>query len=296
MKNELDLAALRAFHSVVSEGSFAAGARRIDAPLSTVSKRIRDLETDLGIRLIERTTRQMRVTAEGEALANRAARLLADADEVRRALSDSGQLPRGHLRIAVPQLLGNLVIGKVAALCRQRFPEITLEFVFADAPPDLIEERFDALIRFGPMEDSTQIARKLLSGAVRLVASPDLPGIDRVKRPEDISGLPVIHVSPPWTHAWQFRSNAESVTIRFEPALSFPSMLAARDAAVAGAGVTMLPRILARPEIEAGRLVRLLPDWTGPEKAMYIVYGARSSVTARLRAFIDLLLEVLGAA
>lgn len=289
LHNDLDLSAVRAFQSVVLEGSFAGGARRLGVPQSTVSKRVRDLEARLGLRLIERTTRKMRVTTEGEALASHATRLLAEADTLLRAMTETGTAPRGHLRIAAPNLLGQLLIGGVAALCRARFPEITLEFVFTDAPPDLIHDRFDAVIRFGPLEDSSQIARKLLSGAVRLVAAPGLNGIARVAHPRDVANFPIIHVPPPWSHAWMFQRESEEVTVRFEPAISFPSMLAARDAAIAGAGLTMLPGILAAPEIKAGRLVRLLPEWAGPEKAMYVVYGAPDSITPRLRAFLDIL-------
>ena len=293
MHDELDLASLRAFHSVVTEGSFAAGARRLDAPPSTVSKRVRDLERQLGVRLIERTTRQMRVTAEGEALVHRAGRLLADAEEVRRALGDARGMPRGHLRIATPELVGQILMGRIAALSRRRYPDITLEFVFSDAPPHLLQERFDAVIRFGPLEDSSHVARVLSTGAPGLVAAPDLPGLDAITEPKDVGRLPIIHVSAPWSHAWRFRRGNEAQTVRYEPALSFPSLLAARDAAIAGAGVTMLPVFLSRPEIAAGRLVPLLPDWAGPQTTLHLVYASASAVTARLRAFIDLLVAEL---
>ena len=289
LHNDLDLSALRAFQSVVLEGSFSGGARRLGVPPSTISKRVRDLEARLGLRLIERTTRQMRVTAEGEALAYQATRLLDEADTLLRAMTETGTASRGHLRIAAPNLLGQMLIGKIAALCRARFPEVTLEFVFTDAAPDLIQDRFDAVIRFGPLEDSSQIARKLLSGAVRLVAAPGLEGIDRIAHPQDVANLPIIHVPSPWGHVWMFHHNSEAVTVRYKPVVSFPSMIAARDAAIAGAGVTMLPGILAEPEINAGRLVRLLPEWTGPEKTLYVVYGAPDSVTPRLRGFLDIL-------
>ncbi|WP_265518640.1 LysR family transcriptional regulator [Nitratireductor luteus] len=293
MDNELDLAALRVFHAVVREGSFAGGARRLGVPRSTASKRVVDLERLLGVRLIERTTRQMRVTTEGEVLALRAERLLAEAGDIRRSLSDAGQAPRGHLRIAVPQLFGQIMMGGIAARCRARYPEITLEFVFTDRPPDLIEEGFDAMIRFGPLEDSTQVARRISTGAPVLAASPGLAGIETLAHPRDLIRFPLIDVPLHWRQGWTFHREDDVELIRIEPALRFSSMLAARDAAVEGAGITQLPAILARPEIKAGQLVRLLPEWQGAEKSMYFVFASPQSVTTRLRAFLDVLLESL---
>jgi DNA-binding transcriptional LysR family regulator len=118
MDNDLDLPALRAFRAVVREGSFSGAALALRTPKSTLSKRVADLETDLGVRLIERTTRRLRITAEGEVLAARADRLLGEADDIRRAMGEQGSTPRGHLRIAVPQVMGHVMMGGIAA----RFP------------------------------------------------------------------------------------------------------------------------------------------------------------------------------
>lgn len=287
MDNDLDLAALRAFRAVLREGSFAAAAAALRVPKSTLSKRVADLEAHLGVRLVERTTRQLRVTQEGEVLAARADRLLGEAEDIRRALGESGGKPRGHLRLAVPAVIGNLMIGPIAAGFRRDHPDVTLEIHFLDRVPDLLEEGFDGAIRFGPLEDSTQVARRLLHGMAVLVAAPGLPGLDQVCHPADLLQMPLIGLAAPWPGGWPLENGKDEVVLPVAPALRLGSHLAIRDAAVAGAGIAALPRIIAYPEIAAGRLRRVLPGWTTPRKAMYFVYPSAQSVTARLRVFID---------
>ncbi|NUB43081.1 LysR family transcriptional regulator [Fertoebacter nigrum] len=287
MDNDLDLAALRAFRAVVREGSFSGAALVLRAPKSTVSKRVADLEADLGVRLIERTTRQLRITAEGEVLALRADRLLGDADDIRRALGEQGGSARGHLRIAVPPVLGHVLIGTIAARFRAQYPDITLEIHFLDRTPDLLEEGFDGCIRFGPMDNSAQVARLLQHGHAVLAAAPGLPGLDSLHHPADLDHMPLIGIAAPWAAAWPLGNGDQRAEVAAKPGLALGSFLAVRDAAVAGAGVAVLPYLLAKPEFAAGRLVQVLPGWETPRKGLYFVYPTAQSVTARLRVFID---------
>lgn len=294
MDNDLDLTALRGFRAVLREGSFSAAALALRVPKSTLSKRIADLEADLGVRLIERSTRRLRPTQEGEVLAARADRLLGEAEDIRRALGESGGTPLGHLRLAVPQSFGNLLIGAIAARFRKLHPEVTLEIHFLDRAPDLLEEGFDGCLRFGPLEDSSQVARRLTHGQAMMVAAPDLPGLDSLHRPEDLARFDLVGLAMPWPGGLPLQNGAEEVVLPFEPPLRLGSHLAVRDAVVAGAGIGALPGIVCRPDLAAGRLVRVLPDWSTPRKAIYFVYPSAQSVTARLRAFIDHLVRELG--
>jgi DNA-binding transcriptional LysR family regulator len=294
MDNDLDLTALRGFRAVLREGSFSAAALTLRVPKSTLSKRVADLETHLGVRLIERSTRTLRATQEGEVLAARADRLLGEAEDIRRALGESGGTPRGHLRLAVPQSFGNLLIGAIAADFRKLYPEVTLEIHFLDRAPDLLEEGFDGCIRFGPLEDSSQVARRLTHGQAMMVAAPDLPGLDRLHRPEDLRQFDLVGLAAPWPGGLPLQNGSEEVVLPYEPPLRLGSHLAVRDAVVAGAGIAALPGIVARPDIAAGRLVRVLPDWSTPRKAIHFVYPSAQSVTARLRAFIDHLVTAMG--
>ena len=294
MDNELDLSALRGFRSVLREGSFSAAALALRVPKSTLSKRVADLEAHLGVRLIERSTRTLRATQEGEVLAARADRLLGEAEDIRRAFGESGGTPRGHLRLAVPQSFGNVMLGAIAADFRKLHPEVTLEVHFLDRAPDLLEEGFDGCIRFGPLEDSTQVARRLSHGQAMMVAAPDLPGLETLQHPKDLARFDLVGLAAPWPGGLPLQNGSEEITLPYAPPLRLGSHLAVRDAVVAGAGVAALPGIVARPDIAAGRLVRVLPDWSTPRKAIYFVYPSAQSVTARLRVFIDHLARVMG--
>jgi len=297
MDNDLDLSAVRAFRSVAREGSFSNAARVLRVPKSTVSKRVRDLEDRLGVRLIERTTRQLRLTAEGEVLVARADRLLSEAEDIRRALSDSGSAPRGHLRIAVPQLIGQLVMGRLGAAFRARHPDITLECVFLDRPPDMLEEGFDGVLRVGPLQDSGHGARRICDAVSVLVAPPGLPGLEALHEPEDVARFPVVGFTPALWGSWEFFRPADGAARQVVPvpALSLGSALAIREAVIVGAGLSLLPYLLVAPDLQAGRLIRLLPDWEGNRKDIYFVYPSPQSATARLRAFIDVLVDALRA-
>ncbi|QYK43284.1 MAG: LysR family transcriptional regulator [Paracoccaceae bacterium] len=293
MDSDLDLAALRAFRAVLREGSFSGAALSLRVPKSTLSKRVADLETHLGVRLIERTTRHLRVTQEGEVLAARADRLLGEADDIRRALGEASGQPRGHLRLAMPPVVGNLLMGRIAAEFRRAHPEVTLEIHFLDRAPDLLEEGFDGCLRLGPMEDSAQVARLMLHGQAVLAAHPDLPGLSAIRHPGDLTDHPLIGLAAPWPGGWPLVRGDEMIEVPARPALRLGSHLAIRDAVLAGGGIAALPRIIARPEIAAGRLVQVLPGWTTPRKGIYFVYPSAQSVTARLRAFIDFLVPRL---
>ncbi|MDQ1847867.1 LysR family transcriptional regulator [Gemmobacter fulvus] len=287
MDNELDLAALRAFRSVIREGSFTAAALALRVPKSTLSKRIADLEALLGTRLFERSTRHLRITQEGEVLALRVERLLGEADDIRRALGEQGGAPKGHLRLAVPPVMGHVMMGRIAAEFRATYPEVTLELHFLDRAPDLLEEGFDGAIRFGPLEDSTQIARLLLHGHATLAAAPGLDGLDRIRHPADLAGFPQVTLAAGWIGPWVLENGGERVEIAQRPGLALGSFLAVRDAVVAGAGVALLPWLLAQPAFADGSLRPVLPDWATPHRGMYFVYPSAHSLTARLRAFID---------
>lgn len=284
---DLDLTALRTFRAILREGSLTAAAQGLKAPKSTVSKRLRDLEASLGVALIERSTRALRPTAEGALLAARAERLLAEAEDIRRALRDTGSAPAGHLRIALPTLFGQLVMGGVAARLRARHPEITLECVFLDRPADMREEGFDGMVRLG-QPDPGEVSRRIGASAAVLVAAPGLPGLAGLTDPTGLAALPLIGYSPALPGPWVFRRGAHAhCEIVPRPVLALGSALAVRDAAVLGAGATLLPWFLARPLLQAGKLVHLCPDWQGPRKEIHFLYPSPQAATARLRAFVE---------
>jgi LysR family transcriptional regulator, regulator for bpeEF and oprC len=293
----LDLNALRDFVAVIREGSFTAAARALGVPKSTVSKRVQDLEASLSTRLIERTTRSLRLTPEGAAFHQRAVLIVAEADEAEASVHAQGQEPQGHLRIASPHLFGQTYLGGLAADYRARYPKVTLEFMLADRRVDLIEEGFDAAIRIGDLPSSSLIVRHLADADQVIVAAPSL--LDRIKvpvQPAEFTTLPCLVYARGGASqvTWQLEranggQNAKPVDVAIDPVVVLGSPIALREAAIAGAGIVMIPQFIAAAALAAGQLVEVLPDWRGRRIAISIVYPSARFLNARLRAFIELL-------
>lgn len=293
MDNKMDLDALRNFVAVDRAGSFAAAARTTGVPKSTLSKRLQMLEASLGVRLIERSTRKLRLTADGVLLRDRAVALLAEADELERLMRGRNEEPQGRLRVSVPVLFGQTYMGEVAASFSLRWPKVTIEAVFSDRHVDLIEEDFDCAIRTGPLEDSNLIARRLTTSHTVLVASKSFVETRAaIESPDDLLEVPTISFSPNGAPAiWQLEYQGQRLDLTPRSAIVLGSLHATYMAAMAGGGVALIPEMAVATAIAEGSLVQLLPNWRGPATSVSIVYPSRRHPSARLRAFIDLLSE-----
>jgi LysR family transcriptional regulator, regulator for bpeEF and oprC len=301
----LDLIALRDFVAVIRGGSFSAAAKRSGVPKSTISKRVQDLELALGVQLIERTTRALRLTPEGMALHTRALALLADAEETLRLISRQASEPEGRLKLSVPLLFGQTRIASIAAVYRARFPKVMLDIVLGDVRVDLIENGFDAAIRVGPLPDSTLIARTFAVAQNIIVAAPSLAEMLKTSAgsPDEeskafafLKDVPTLAYTPQSDGGavWPMHKSTARLTrdIAIEPAITVNGLSVIRDLCLAGAGAALLPQFVVADDLAAGRLIRLMPDWSGPDAALSIVHPASRFMTARLKAFIDLLIEM----
>ncbi len=286
----MDLNALREFSAVIEQGSFAGAARKLNTPKSTVSKRIQDLEAALGVRLIERTTRRLRLTPEGALVLARAERILADAEEIARSLGNTDGAVRGHLRIAAPLLFGQTFLGPVAAACRQRHPDLTLEIVLTDSQPDLDEEGLDAAIRLGG-GPGAMVTRPLFESRRVLVAAEGVLA-EVPENPRHLAEFPVALYGMGLIQTWSLTDGREEVIVRVAGSLSFSSYPCLHQAVLAGAGLALLPEYIVAGDVAAGRLVRHLPAWSSVPVGMSLVYPGARALTHRLRAFIDVLEEV----
>ena len=286
---------LRDFVAVARAGSFAAAAMATGVPKSTLSKRVQMLETSLELRLIERSTRKLRLTQDGKLLLERAVRLITETDDLERLMRDRNEEPRGRLRVSVPVMFGQELMGKVAAAYTIRWPETEIEVVMTDRRSDLIEDDFDCAIRIGPLKDSNNIARRLAWSHTVLVVCPKLAaGRKLPDRPEALSIWPTIAFAPAGAPVpWTIESETQQIELSTQSSITLGSMHAVRASAIAGGGVALIPAFLIVEDLADGRLVRLLADWKGPASSVNIVYPSRRHVSARLRAFIDLLAFIL---
>jgi DNA-binding transcriptional LysR family regulator len=284
-----DLNSLRDFIAVIQEGSFAGAGRALGVPKSTLSKRIQVLEKDLGIRLIERTTRALRMTSDGAFFYERALGLMREVEDTRNLLQARTISPSGVLRISAPLLFGQTLLGSLAAQYREQYPDVTLDLVLTDRRVDLIEENFDASIRTGQQPSSSLVVRVFAEINNIVVASPKASRRWAVALPDDLARAPCLtHQTDNVARSkWQLVRQETVVTVQVKPVIQTTSMLALRDAAIAGAGVAYLPEFLVEDALKSRRLERLLPDWSSRKVPVCIVYPSARLMSNRLRTFID---------
>jgi DNA-binding transcriptional LysR family regulator len=287
-------AEMEVFVRVVSLGGFTAAAREFRLTPSGVSKLVSRLEARLGSRLVNRSTRKLQLTPEGEAFYQRATRILSDMEEAEREAS-VGASPRGHLRVNTNIPVGMRLIVPLIPTFLERNPEVTIDVVLTDTVVDLMQERADVAIRFGPLRDSRLVARKLGSTRMSVVASPEyLARRGTPAAPADLAH----HRGIGWTFSrtlsgWPFRTGAEAATfvIAAPPVVRASDGEAARQLALGGAGIARLSRFHVGADISAGRLVAVLEDFNpGDREDIHAVFlGRGGPLPARVRAFVDFL-------
>jgi DNA-binding transcriptional LysR family regulator len=290
---QMDLDALRDFLAVIETGGVTAGAALRKAPKQTVSRRLRALEADLRVRLFDRSNRALRLTPEGRQLQERSRRLLADVDETRRLLTDRASTPAGPLRVSAPMLLGQSLLGRLAARVLAKHPEIQLEIVLSDRRVDLIEDGFDVAIRVGQHDDASLVGRVFARASTIVVAAPStMARYTKVRRPSDLTRVPcILFGETAHEKTWTLQREDATERVVVTGRLAASSIQLCFDAACAGAGFASVPAYIASDAIRSGRLKRVLPGWHTGTVDMRIVYSSRRLMSLRLRAFLDIALE-----
>lgn len=289
------LAEMEIFVRVVEEGSFSAAATALGLTKSAVSKRVAALEDRLGARLLNRTTRRLSVTDAGAAFHGRAARILAEAEEAEAEVSCLQAAPRGLLRVNAPVTFGVTHLGPLLPGFLGRHPELSVDLVLNDRFVDLVEEGFDVAVRIADLDDSSLIARRLCPSDRVVVASPAY--VARHGAPATPEALAahrcLLYSYLRRSGEWCLRhASGREARVRVEgAALRANNGDVLRQAAVDGLGVTMMPTFIVGADLAAGRLVRLLPDWQDATGAVHAVWPAGRFTPAKVRAFVDLLVE-----
>jgi DNA-binding transcriptional LysR family regulator len=285
-------AEMEVFVRVVDLGGFTAAAREFRLTPSGVSKLVSRLEARLNCRLVNRSTRRLQLTSEGQAFYDRAVRVLADMDEAEREAA-VGACPRGHLRVNSNIPFGMRHIMPLVPQFLAQNPEITLDLVLSDTVVDLLQERADIAIRVGPLRNSALIARKLGSSRMAVVAAPEyLAKLGTPAKPGDLAR----HKGVGWTFdrsigGWPFSSGKATVEMSAPPVARASDGEAARALALGGVGLARLALFHIAPDIEAGSLIPVLQDFNpGDCEDIHAVFlGQGGPLPARVRAFIDFL-------
>lgn len=281
---------LAALLAVAATHSFVAAGKAVERHPTIISKRIASLETRLGVRLVERTTRQVRLTEAGERLADRLRTATELIDEAQQEATEKASDLRGGLKLALPATMGRLLLAPLMPEFMAKHPKLELDVDYSDAYVDLVEGGFDAAIRVGHLADSGLVARKLANHHRILVASPAYiechrpPLVPMDLQTHNCLGNPRLNSFP----FWRLSDGTQVETIRTRGTLRTNDSMALLEAARAGIGILGAGEWLLGRDLKAGTLVRVLPQWTfDGDGGIYLVRPSRRNASARTEAFVE---------
>ncbi|MDB5852291.1 MAG: bacterial regulatory helix-turn-helix, lysR family protein [Herminiimonas sp.] len=287
-----------AFFAVLAKKeSLSAAARELGVTPPAVTRRLAVLEQRLGVRLLNRTTRRISLTGEGERYVAQAARILADVRELEESVSSSRAAPKGLLRINATLGFGRTTIAPLVSHFAQRYPEVEVQLQLTDRAIDLVEDAFDLGIRFGELPDTRLSARKIMSNRRYLCASPNY--LKRRGVPASLDDLAqhdcIIHRQndDAWG-IWRFTRARKRLSVKVRGTLSSNDGDVVLGWALDGHGILLRSEWDLAKYLESGRLRVVLPDHVSPPADLYVFYPSRQQLSAKVRVFIDFLIENFG--
>ena len=283
----------RMFVAVMEEGSFARAAVRLGTSSGQASKLVSRLESDLGVRLLNRTTRALSPTEVGRAYFERIRMVLEDLDQLDLAVRNRAGTASGRLRLTAPVSFGNTQLAPALVDFAMRYPAISLEVNFSDRVVNLIDEGFDAALRIGHLSDQSLVSRKLCASRIVVVASADyLARRGTPERPEQLHGHDcIVDTNFRGRENWAFREGGETVAVTVSSRLFLSSADACIASAEAGLGITQVPSFVAGSHIRDGRLVPLLTGFEMPPVPIQTVYPPGRHLAAKVRVLVDFLVD-----
>lgn len=292
-----NFAGIRAFTRVVKAGGFAAAAREMGLSRSVVNKTVINLEQELGVQLLQRSTRRVTPTDTGLAFYARCVQILSDLDEATSAITASQSKPTGNLRVNAPMSFGTLHLSRVLAEYMALYPEVHIELVLNDRFVDPIEEGFDVTVRVGTSQATTSLVTRELATARRvLCASSDyLEQWGEPTIPADLSAHRCLHYGYLDSgNKWRLRGPDGEQTFAIQCVMSANNAEPLRDAAVNHQGVAMLPTFIAGEALQTGQLRTILVDYPPTDITLSALYPRHRHLSTKVRLLIDLLSERFG--
>lgn len=291
----MDFAALADFNLVATHGGFGSASRASGQPKATLSRRVRALEDELGVRLIERGGRKLKLTPEGAVLHARTADPFGEITQVVEEVKSGTGRPRGVLRISASLLFAHLTMGHIGAAFLRAHPEVRLEVTAEDRLVDLVGDGYDIVIRFNPRPDDTLVGRCFLKDELVLVAPPNMDQPQGNSPAPGAEGLrAIMRTGSAAAATWTVTDQAGSVrTHHPTPVMRFSTPLLIRNAVLAGAGAALLPRTAVAEDLTAGRVV----EWgvvAGQPLEGWVLHASRRLVSPKVSAFVDFLCAQYG--
>ncbi len=290
------ISAIPVFTCVIEEGSFSKAAGKLNITKSAVSKRISSLEAQLGVKLLHRSTRKLSLTEAGERYFEYALQALYAAQEAENAATELQKVPQGTLRISAPMSFGRLHVAPIIPMFLKQYPQIKINMDMSDLSRNVIAEGFDIALRGGDLPDSSLIARKLAPLHSVLCASADyISEFGMPKTPQDlIEHNCLLYTYHTVINEWGFIKNGEEQRVKISGNYQVNNSEALRESLFQGLGIGRLPTFVAGTDIASGKLIPLLQDYAMPHKTLYAVFPEKQYLPAKVRVFIDFMLEHLG--
>jgi DNA-binding transcriptional LysR family regulator len=290
---------MQAFVRVVEAGSFTKAAETLHVSRTTVTQLVQQLEARLRVKLLNRTTRQVNVTADGAAYYERATRLLADLDDVETSLSNASAAPRGRLLVDVPSPLARMILMPALPAFHARYPDIQLDMGVSDRMVDVIGENVDCVVRGGEITEQSLVARHVGDLQLGVYAAPSY--LERAGMPSHPTELESSHhriVGFLWarlgkTFPFAMRRDAESLEVHGRYVIAVDDGNAYLAAGLAGMGMLWLPDYMSQAHVARGELRQLFQDWSLDPLPLYLAFPPNRHVSAKLRVFIDWILELM---
>lgn len=291
--------AMQAFARVVEAGSFTKAAETLHMSKTTVTQLVQQLEARLRVKLLNRTTRKVNVTADGAVYYERVLRLLADMDDAETSLSSASALPRGRLRVDVPSPLASMILVPALPAFYVRYPDIQIDMGVSDRIVDMIDENVDCVVRGGELTDQSLIARRVGELQLGVFAAPSyLARVGMPAHPRELEDSHHRIVGFLWARTgkavpYVMRNPVESVQIKGRYALAVDDGNAYLAAGLAGLGVLWLPKYMSKTFEARGELVPLFENWSLDPMPIYVAFPPNRHISIKLRVFIDWVAELM---
>ena len=291
--------AMQAFARVVEAGSFTKAAETLHMSKTTVTQLVQQLEARLRVKLLNRTTRKVNVTADGAVYYERVLRLLADIDDAETSLSGASTLPRGRLRVDVPSPLASMILVPALPAFYERYPDIQIDMGVSDRIVDMINENVDCVVRGGELTDQSLMARRVGDLQLGVFAAPSyLARVGMPAHPRELEDSHHRIVGFLWARTgkavpYALRNHVESVQIKGRYALAVDDGNAYLAAGLAGLGVLWLPKYMSKTFEARGELVPLFENWSLDPMPIYVAFPPNRHISIKLRVFIDWVAELM---
>ncbi len=289
------LLAMRAFVTIVDQGSLTAAADALDKSLPSMVRTLATLEEKLGVRLLNRTTRRSALTDEGRQYLQRCRQILSDIEDAERALGQNQDEPKGLIRITAPVQFGTMHVAPAVAVFLKRYPHTQVELILLDRVINMLEEGIDVAVRISRLDDSSMIATPVSEIRRVVCASPGLlKQSTPPKQPQDLEHLNCIRFTALVSDvAWEFSVNGKRVSVPVSGSFKCNHAAASIDACAAGSGYGLFLSYQVAPLVKAGKLKILLSEFEPEPIPVNLVYSSTRLMTSRMRVFLDFMRQEL---